>query len=142
MTDGFQTSGGQWLAGDDIDNVVHPRVKVQYGPNDTALDVSPTNPLPVAVMSVGASSVSIAKVDTSATGANFVAFADISCGALEIVNATGTTVEYRRGGTGEAMPILNATSRKIVGITNADQISVRRLDQSNTPVAVVAEAFA
>lgn len=142
MTDAFQIDSGTWLSGDEIaSGVKTPRVKVQFGSDNTAIDVSPTNPIPVAVVSVGASTVSIIDVQTAAAGSDYVTFADTPCNALEVVNSTGTTIEYRRGGTGVTVPVLSGTARKIVGITNANQISLRRVDVSNTQVRVAAEAF-
>lgn len=38
---------GKSIAGDDIGGVIHQRVKMEYGPNNTATEVSEDNPLPV-----------------------------------------------------------------------------------------------
>lgn len=86
-------------------------------------------------------SVSITSAQTAATGTNWTAFADGPCTALDLVNTTGTAIEYRRRGAGETMPIPDQTSRMILGITNASQIEVRRVDTSNTQVTVKAERF-
>ena len=90
-----------------------------------------------------AQAASIGSVQTSASGATYVALADQPCDAVEIVNAaTGAVdIEYRRGGAGSAMIIPLGTSRWVIGITNAAQIAVRRVDQSNTQVTVAYEAF-
>jgi hypothetical protein len=39
------------------------------------------------------------------------------------------------------MTILSGSSRLVVGITNANQIDVRRVDTSNTQITVPAEAI-
>jgi hypothetical protein len=39
------------------------------------------------------------------------------------------------------MQVLSGASRLIVGITNANQIEVRRVDTSNTQVTIQAEAL-
>lgn len=83
----------------------------------------------------------ILALTTAATGANFTAFAAQACVALDIVNNTGVTIEYRRGGAGTAMQIPSGAARMVIGITNANQIDVRRTDASNTPVTLQAEAF-
>lgn len=88
-----------------------------------------------------ASSAVILSLTTSATGASFVTFSSQTCDALDLVNASTATIEYRRNGAGAAMPIPAGSSRLILGITNANQIGIRRLDTSNTQVSIAAEAI-
>lgn len=80
-------------------------------------------------------------LQTAAAGATFAVFGAQPCTDLDIVNSSGTPVEYRRGGAGVAIQIAAGGSRLVRGITDAAQIGVRRVDQSNTQVAVTAEAF-
>jgi hypothetical protein len=87
------------------------------------------------------SSAVILALTTNATGATFTAFGSLACTALDIVNQTGVTIEYRRGGTGTAFPIPSGSSRLVIGIANANEISVRRVDQSGVTVTVNAEGF-
>lgn len=88
------------------------------------------------------STVTPLSLSTQATGANFSNFGSQACTSLDLINNTGTTLEYRRGAGGTVyIPIPPGTSRLIQGITNANQIYVRRVDQSNTVVTMVAEAF-
>jgi hypothetical protein len=104
--------------------------------------IDTANPFPVNVVSaaVGAvASASITSVQTSATGANWVAFSSSACDAMDFYNGTGTTLEYRRGATGTAFQIPSGVSRLIVAISNANQIDVRRVDQSNSQVTAYAE---
>lgn len=83
----------------------------------------------------------IISAQTAASGTGWVAFPDNSCTHLEIVNTTGTAIEYRRNGGGSAIAVQNNASRMIHGIDNASDIEVRRVDTSVTQVTVVAEAF-
>lgn len=92
----------------------------------------------VPVMAQGAT---ILELETNSTGTTYVAFADTPCNALDVVNASGTALEYLRNGTGNAMQLPDQSARLIVGITNANQISVRRVDVSNTQVTITAEAI-
>lgn len=85
--------------------------------------------------------VSITQVATNATGSTFNAFPSVSCEFMDIVNDTGTDLEYRRGGAGNTMVILAGQTRTIQGLSNANAISIRRKDVANTPVTVRAEAF-
>ena len=86
-------------------------------------------------------SVTILAATTAATGTNWTAFASQVCASLDIVNNTGTTIEYRRGATGTSMQIPSGAARMAIGITNANQIDVRRTDTANTQVTVQAEAI-
>lgn len=97
--------------------------------------------LPVSSSIPTTSAGTILSLTTAATGTNFTAFASQACVALDIVNNTGVTIEYRRGGAGTAMQIPSGAARMVIGITNADQVSVRRTDTSNTAVTLQAEAF-
>ena len=86
-------------------------------------------------------SATILTLTTAATGTNWTAFGSQTCDALDLTNSTSVAVEYRRGGAGNAMRVLSGASRLIVGISNANQIEVRRVDTSNTQVTVQAEAL-
>lgn len=97
--------------------------------------------VPVASSIPVASSATILGLTTAATGTNWTAFASQACSALDIVNNTGVTVEYRRGAAGTAMQIPTGAARMVIGITNANQIDMRRTDTANTQVTLQAEAF-
>ena len=86
-------------------------------------------------------SVTTLSLTTNAIGTLYTSFSDHSCNVLEVINNSGVTVEYQRGGSGVAIPIPSGGSRLILGITNANQISIRRTDTTNTQVTVQAEAF-
>jgi len=137
---GYTPGSGATIAADEISTVLFQRIKLVHGAdgvNDG--DVSAANPLPSSVP--GAASVTIMSLTTAATGSNYTAFSSQACNALDIVNTSSVAIEYRRGGTGNTMTILSGSSRLVVGIANANEISVRRVDQSNTQITIPAEAI-
>lgn len=75
---------------------------------------------------------------TAVAGATYTAFTETPCKRLTIANNSGQTVEVQQDGAGAAFPIFTGTSFTIAGIANADQIAVRRVDVSDTPVTVAA----
>lgn len=87
------------------------------------------------------SSITILNQQTAAAGASFSTFANTPCKQLDIVNNSGADIVYQRNGAGGTMRVPNGSSRMVQGITNANQIGIRRLDSSNTQVTVDAEAF-
>jgi hypothetical protein len=94
----------------------------------------------VASLPTSASGV-ILSLSTNASGATFTTFASQTCTQLRVANNTGTTIEFRIGGTGTAMPIFNGKYYLITGITDASSVGIRRTDQVNTPVTVQAHAL-
>ena len=99
------------------------------------------NRLPVNSSIPTSASGTILQLTTPNPGTGWMAFTAQACVALDIVNNTGTTIEYRRNATGTAMQIPSGAARMVIGITNANQIEVRRTDTSNTTVTLQAEAF-
>jgi hypothetical protein len=87
------------------------------------------------------SSATIITATTSATGSTWVTLPSQACNALDLVNNTGTAIEYRRGGAGNSIPLPDRSSRLIVAITNTNQIQIRRVDQSNSTVTITGEAI-
>jgi hypothetical protein len=136
---GYTPGTGANIAADDIGGILHQRVKISEGADGSATDVSAANPMPTSVP--GAVSATILTLTTAATGANYTAFSSQTCQSLDIVNSSSVAIEYRRGATGNSMTILSGSSRLVVGITNANQIDVRRVDQSNTQITIPAEAI-
>ena len=136
---GYTPGTGATVAADDIGGILFQRVKIAEGADGTGTDVSASNPLPTSVP--GAASAVIMSLTTAATGANYTAFSSQTCNSLDIVNTSSVAIEYRRGATGSSMTILSGSSRLVVGISNANQIDVRRVDQSNTQITIPAEAI-
>lgn len=83
----------------------------------------------------------VLSAQTAATGTNYTAFASQECYGLVLVNNSGTTVEVRYNGAGVAIPVFTSNYYLFVGITNANQLSVRRVDTSNTQVTVVGQCL-
>jgi hypothetical protein len=103
-----------------------------------------TNTVPVGIPRAGSGTVSNASQQTNATGATYNTLASVACYAIEFINNTGTTIEYRRGGSGVAIPIFDKSSKLVIGIANANEISVRRADAgspTNTQVTIVYEVY-
>ena len=136
---GYTPGTGATIAADDLSGVLYQRVKISEGADGSATDVSAANPMPSSVP--GAVSSTILSLTTAATGTNYTAFSWQTCQSLDIVNTSSVAIEYRRGATGNAMTILSGSSRLVVGITNANQIDVRRVDTSNTQITIPAEAI-
>ena len=84
-------------------------------------------------MSAGSANDSI---QTAATGSNFTALNTRVCRRVFIVNDTGSDLEVQQDGAGVALPIFSGTERQFQGIQNANQLAVRRVDQSNTQLTV------
>ena len=75
---------------------------------------------------------------TQATGTNWTTLSAQACSQLTIGNNSGATIEFRQGGSGAGFPVFDKSSFTIFGIANANEISVRRVDTSNTQVTVAA----
>jgi len=102
--------------------------------NQTAVQDNGRNRTIETVQSAG-----VLEVQTSATGANFALFASQACRQLTLLNDTGTDLEVQRGGTGQALRVQDGMGYTFRGLTNANQLGVRRVDQSNTQVSARAE---
>jgi hypothetical protein len=90
-------------------------------------------PIPIGMNAGGNVSVS-----TAAVGTNYATFASQACTQLTIVNDTGTDLEWQQGGAGVALTVKDGNTFSIFGLTNANQIGVRRKDTSNTQVTAKA----
>ena len=77
---------------------------------------------------------------TASTGTNWTSLASQSCTAVTVVNLTGTTISARIGGTGNSVSIPDNTAVKLYVAANANEISLRRSDTSNTQVTLAAIA--
>ena len=137
---GITPGTGATSAADDIGGILFQRVKLAVGAdgvNDG--DVAVGNPMPVSVPL--AVSAVILTLTTASAGTSYTSFSSQTCDALDLTNSSSVAVEYRRGGAGNAMQVLSGASRLIVGITNANEIDVRRVDTSNTQITIQAEAL-
>jgi hypothetical protein len=91
-----------------------------------------------AVMPVSSAS-GYGSVQTSATGANFTALSQQVAGSVTIINNTGTTLEISKDGGTTKIQLPTAASFCVNFITDANQVSVRRADTSNTQVTAYYE---
>lgn len=89
-------------------------------------------PLSKAVMTAGGN----ISAQTASTGTNWTTFASQACRQLTLLNDSGAKIEFRQGGGGVGIPIRDGGSFSVFGLTNANEIGVRRADTSNTQVTV------
>jgi hypothetical protein len=78
----------------------------------------------------------LSSVQTSGTGTNFVTLPSSICNAVHVLNGTGTTLAFKRGSDSATFEIPTGSGYSFYGITNANQISFKRADDSNTQVTL------
>lgn len=93
------------------------------------------NPVPVLPSMASGGNIS---AQTAATGTNWTAYGSQACKQLTLSNQSGTTIEVRQGGGGVGLQIPTGAFYTFFGITNANQLEVRRVDTSNTQVTITA----
>lgn len=82
------------------------------------------------------------KVTTSATGANFTAFASLKCSKLVLSNPSAYALDIKWNDVPQFVTIPALTPYyPIYGIADAASVSIRRNDQSNTQIDVFAQAL-
>lgn len=104
-------TGGDVIATDDIAGVKHQRVKIEYGADGTAIDVSEANPMPVFM------------VDTAATPIQFWATGAAS-GATGVETLITLTRSPSAGGataSGSSYTVTTAKRLRITSITFASR---------------------
>jgi hypothetical protein len=75
----------------------------------------------------------------NSNGSTYTAYANQVCSQLTISNdSLATNIDVIQGGSGAAFEVLSGTYYTFFGLTNANQISVRRNDQSTTPIVISA----
>jgi hypothetical protein len=75
-------------------------------------------------------------IQTSNSGAEYVQLTGGECKQVFIMNITGVTLEILRNGAGKALPLPDRCGYLVRGLTDANQISIRRQDQENIQVTV------
>lgn len=79
-------------------------------------------------------------VTTSTGGTGWETLTGIACDSVNVINDTNYDIEVRKNtGNLVAKTIESSTVYKIEGITNSNQIDVRRVDQSTTQLSMVWE---
>jgi len=91
-----------------------------------------------AVMPVSSAS-GYGSVQTANPGTGYAALTDQVAGSVTIINNTGTTLEVSKDGGTTKIQLPTAASFCVNFITNANQVSVRRADTSNTQVTAYYE---
>lgn len=113
------------------------------GPITVSSEVEVTNddgnPLPVSgsvtpVMSTAGH----LSVTTSAVGTDYVAFGSQACKQLTISNDSSVKLDVRQGGAGVAFKLIAGTYYTFFGLSNANQLDVRRSDTSGTQLTITA----
>lgn len=77
---------------------------------------------------------------SAGNGAAFVPFPNFPCKQISPVNLSGTDIDIRREGDDVWLTMVSGMFWTFRGITNANQISLRRSDQSTNQISLVAEA--
>lgn len=75
---------------------------------------------------------------TANPGATYVLFGSQACKQLTISNQTGVTIEVQQGGAGVGFQLPPGVLAPFYGLTNANQLGIKRADNSNTQVTVTA----
>lgn len=103
------------------------------------------NPAPIKVNSTGAVTVSTSvttgntSVQTSNTGTDWVALASGAATEVTLFNDTGIKLRVSRDAGATYIPLPDGASKTFDGISNANQLSVQRDDQSNSQVTIRGE---
>ena len=74
-------------------------------------------------------------VTTSATGATYATLPANRALQATLLNYSGTDIEWRIG-TGSPITLKANMGYTVTGLTNTNNVSLRRVDQDNTPATV------
>lgn len=74
---------------------------------------------------------------TSSNGSSFQVLPDVPVSWLKLKNRTGTSIVWKQDNAGVDYLLLDGEDEEIIGITNAMQISVCRLDRLPAQVPVM-----
>ncbi|MGV3659797.1 MAG: hypothetical protein ACO1TE_06425 [Prosthecobacter sp.] len=78
------------------------------------------------------------QLTTHATGTNFTAFPDTPGNVVTVVNHTGTSLTFQHVADADEGEFVlpNGMAYAFRGLSNANQLRVKRTDESNTPVTL------
>lgn len=79
---------------------------------------------------------SIAQIQTAVTGTNFTALTSLLCYEVCFSNNTGQDISVRKVGGSVEFVVFAGTMMTFDGITNSNQLELRRTDTSNTQVTI------
>ncbi|WP_395175529.1 hypothetical protein [Roseibium alexandrii] len=71
-------------------------------------------------------------------GATFTSLSAQPCRQVTIVNSTTQDIEVQQDGAGVAIPVLTSTVFTFLGLSNMNQLAVRRADQNSNALTVFA----
>lgn len=77
-------------------------------------------------------------LQTAATGTTYTAFGSQACKQLTVSNQTGFMILVQQGGSGVGFQVPAGAVVPFFGLTNANQLGIKRADDSNTQVTVTA----
>jgi hypothetical protein len=75
-------------------------------------------------------------VTTNTTGTNFIQLPSTPASLIVLYNRSGVEISWRYGASGQELRIANGIGESIPVVANADEIRLRRTDQSNTSVTI------
>jgi hypothetical protein len=76
---------------------------------------------------------------SSGTGSSWTVLTSSAATHLTILNTSNADIEVRRSGAGVGLPVVANSYWVFRGISNANELSFRRIDQSNTQVTIYYE---
>lgn len=79
---------------------------------------------------------SIAQIQTAATGSNYTALGTLACYQVCFSNNTGQDISVRYVGQTIPIVVFAGTMMTFDGITNTNQLEIKRTDSSNTQVTI------
>jgi hypothetical protein len=82
------------------------------------------------------SSANFGSISTSSTGNQWQALANQACKYVSLQNVSDADVDIQRNGTGAIWTLSAGYGKTFRGITNANQLAIRKSDQSNTRVTL------
>ena len=97
--------------------------------------------VPVTITPIPVTGNQILSVTTANPGSNFTAYPSYVCNTLVLLNYTDYALDARLNGAGNAITIPALQTYRFTGLTNANQVSIRRNDQNNTPLTLNSEAL-
>lgn len=77
-----------------------------------------------------------ANVASNATGSSWTVLSANTARQVTFGNNSGTTIEIQQDGNGPGFPIFDQNYFTFYGLTNTNQLAIRRADQSSTVVSI------
>ncbi len=81
-------------------------------------------------------SVSHGSSDTAALGSSWTVLSSSTAHQVTVLNSTPTDIEVRRNGAGVGLPVVGNSYWVFRGVANANELSMRRIDQDNAQITI------